>query len=654
MAAPLLLTSVPAQTPYVQYIASSNQTVFPYPFEITQDQDLVCVVNGATLGTDVGYTLSGQGAVNGGNLTFTLGRTAGDIVTIYRNITISRSSQLPQNGTFFSSTFNAEYNRIYLIMQQLQEATNFYLQIPNTNVPSGSGTILAPANYAGMYLSFDENGNPEPAILTSSGAITQSIIGQKLYPQTADELALGVTPTNYYYPADPYVDPRRYGAVTGLESTAAVQTAINVAYHGNGLVWIGENCNFLIGASAGLTLTATGNHNTNGLRIVGSSVSGSRLTLNGTPSALLTIVGSTPTGSPQEFPFVMENLTLYGNSTTVNGIELNGVAYAVFKNVYVLNFQYALYLYSVVNITVQGGALYGSTVGLYARTDSTGTPCNLVRLRDVLLSGNTTSAIDFDYGSLLWVEGCDIEACGLTGHTAAIHIGANIGASSDVAVISITRNWFEANYQDIQVDTPAHTTNVSIRDCQMLSETSTSIVDGGSSFLEITNCSALSAAATWTLAASYLTLRNSTVTTLTDTSTYPVYENVVSENGGRMTWGRKTSATMTLTGCTTSPTCTAYFYQQGQDVLMDFISSLQATSNTDACTITGLPAGLKPPQTVGFVGPVSGGTSQLESGQQCQLGTNGTITLYWEGSATGFATSGTKGLDICQARWRIS
>ena len=46
MAVPLTLSSVPAQTPYVQYVSSAGQTVFPYPFEITQDSDLVVLING--------------------------------------------------------------------------------------------------------------------------------------------------------------------------------------------------------------------------------------------------------------------------------------------------------------------------------------------------------------------------------------------------------------------------------------------------------------------------------------------------------------------------------------------------------------------------------------------------------------------------------
>ena len=160
MAVPLTLSSVPAQTPYVQYIATAGQTVFPYPFEITQDSDLVCLINGVQQPTDGGYTLTGQGATGGGNLTFTLGQTAGAIITLFRNIPISRVTQLSQNGTFFSANFNNEYNRLYLIAQQLQQSIGQCLQVPISNSPAPI-TTLSPSPYAGCLLGFDAFGNPQ-------------------------------------------------------------------------------------------------------------------------------------------------------------------------------------------------------------------------------------------------------------------------------------------------------------------------------------------------------------------------------------------------------------------------------------------------------------------------------------------------------------
>jgi hypothetical protein len=234
MAVPLTLSSVPAQTPYVQYVSGSGQTVFPYPFEITQDSDLVCLINGIQQGTDAGYTLSGQGATNGGNLTFTVGQTAGTVITLYRNISIARITQLAQNGTFFAANFNNEFNRIYLIMQQLQQSllpggvNAFALMVPNSNSPAPT-TLLTPAAYANKFLSFDSNGNPQPALLTSSGAISTAILAPFLnLGQTAAESAALITPTSLQYPE---LDVRRYGALatnSGTQNATAIQQAISV------------------------------------------------------------------------------------------------------------------------------------------------------------------------------------------------------------------------------------------------------------------------------------------------------------------------------------------------------------------------------------------------------------------------------------------
>src|SRR5207237_1175993 len=106
MTVPLSLSSVPAVLPYIQYVATSGQTVYPNPFPITQDADLIVVINGVTQPTDSGYTLSGQGNATGGNVTLNSGSTGGDIITLFRNVTIQRLTQIGQNSGFSSAAFN--------------------------------------------------------------------------------------------------------------------------------------------------------------------------------------------------------------------------------------------------------------------------------------------------------------------------------------------------------------------------------------------------------------------------------------------------------------------------------------------------------------------------------------------------------------------
>lgn len=226
MSVPFILSEVPDVTPYIQYIATNGQTVFPYPFPITQDSDLVVVANGVTLNTDSGYTLSGQGNDNGGNVTFTLGRTAGDIITLFRDIQIQRVSQISQNSGFSSTVFNAEYNNIYLILQQLEASIAQCLQVPNTNNPAPV-TTLTPANYANKYQAYDAFGNPTPALLTSSGSLTAGIITGLIGAQTAAEAAVSATVISTAFAVGNVV---RYGAdPTGVsDSTAVINKALLV------------------------------------------------------------------------------------------------------------------------------------------------------------------------------------------------------------------------------------------------------------------------------------------------------------------------------------------------------------------------------------------------------------------------------------------
>lgn len=128
---------------------------------------------------------------------------------------------MSQNGTFFSSNFNDEFNRIYLIMQQLQQSLlpggnqAYALMIPNSNNPAPT-TLLTPTAYANKYLAFDSNGNPTPAQLTSSGTITTGLLAPFLgLQQTAAEISLGIVPVNLAYLlvwwiATRSTPPRRY------------------------------------------------------------------------------------------------------------------------------------------------------------------------------------------------------------------------------------------------------------------------------------------------------------------------------------------------------------------------------------------------------------------------------------------------------------
>lgn len=280
MGIPASLSSVPDVAPYIQYVASSGQTVYPYPFPITQDADLVVVINGVSQSTDSTYSVSGVGVTAGGNVTLNAGSTTGDIVTLYRDIQIERISQIAQNSGFSSIVFNNEFNNFYLIAQQLQSSIAQCLQIPNTNSPPVS-TILTPAAYASKYLAFDINGNPTPAVLTSSGALTQAIISNLAYPQTTAEFNAGVVPVNTRIPSHDVLGKiivDRYGvSANGTNDIGpAFNNAVKVSLQTLGSGVYGCPIEFLAGAYTFATAPAWGSLGTNILPIdVGGQGEGS-------------------------------------------------------------------------------------------------------------------------------------------------------------------------------------------------------------------------------------------------------------------------------------------------------------------------------------------------------------------------------------------
>lgn len=99
------------------------------------------------------------------------------------------------------------------------------------------------------------------------------------------------------------------------------------------------------------------------------------------------------------------------------------------------------------------------------------------------------------------------------------------------------------------------------------------------------------------------------------------------------------SFTATLTGVNATVTGTAYYSIQNGCVVLD-LPGLSGTSNTTACTITGIPAAIQPSSGKTFAALISNnGTSQIN---YMQLSA-GTITLFNNFSST-FTNTGTKGL----------
>ena len=180
-----------------QYTATSGQTVFPYTFEIFNKDDVVVVQNSTTLSEGTDYTVSGVGNNNGGNITFTSGATAGDTITIYRDMAYERTTDYQTSGDFLAAEVNADFDKLWLAVQQNEEADTRAIRKPISDLTSINMELPNAVSRANRYLGFGPSG--EVITVASTG--------------TAGEIA----------------DVKSYGAdSTGLtDSTAAFQAAVD-------------------------------------------------------------------------------------------------------------------------------------------------------------------------------------------------------------------------------------------------------------------------------------------------------------------------------------------------------------------------------------------------------------------------------------------
>lgn len=108
------------------------------------------------------------------------------------------------------------------------------------------------------------------------------------------------------------------------------------------------------------------------------------------------------------------------------------------------------------------------------------------------------------------------------------------------------------------------------------------------------------------------------------------------------------ASSLTLTGCTTSPSTNATYTISGMMVTATFGGTLNATSNTTACTITGWPAILQPAalsQTVAVPGGAfNDNTVAVSDVNMTITAGSGTLTFRKGGLSTGFTAAGNKGI----------
>lgn len=107
------------------------------------------------------------------------------------------------------------------------------------------------------------------------------------------------------------------------------------------------------------------------------------------------------------------------------------------------------------------------------------------------------------------------------------------------------------------------------------------------------------------------------------------------------------SFTGTLTGITLETSAPVYYVRNGGQVVL-YIPAISGTSNTTACTITGMPASLNPTRTQYVMIQAVQNNGTIYYNGRVSISTTGVITLFFASGVSTitstFTNSGTKGM----------
>jgi len=149
--------------PRVQYTSTSGQTSFSVPFEFFTTSDIK-VYNGTTLLTFNAspssasqYSVTGAGVSGGGSITLGGGATLNDVITIYRDLAVARSTDFPTSGAFQIDSLNTELDKVIAMIQQVERDLKFSPKAAATT--ANTFNITFPNLAANKVLSVNSSGN---------------------------------------------------------------------------------------------------------------------------------------------------------------------------------------------------------------------------------------------------------------------------------------------------------------------------------------------------------------------------------------------------------------------------------------------------------------------------------------------------------------
>lgn len=165
---------VSEQTTVNSHTGNGVTDTFAYQFRIFVDSDLVVTVDDIvqTLTTD--YTVTGAGDDDGGTVVFVIPPLDTTAVVIFRDIPLTRDTDLIQNGGILAQTSDDDADRGVMLTQQNARELGRSIKLP---ISETDDKVIneTPAERANKVLAFDGGGAPVAKAVTDLTSILSTI-----------------------------------------------------------------------------------------------------------------------------------------------------------------------------------------------------------------------------------------------------------------------------------------------------------------------------------------------------------------------------------------------------------------------------------------------------------------------------------------------
>jgi hypothetical protein len=182
----------------------------PFPFDTSADLKVTLTDSSGDINTvTTGFAVTG-GAGSTGTVTFSPVIASGYTITIADDLAFTQTTDYTDNDAFPAESHEKALDRVTRITKRLYQMVKRSIRTADGD-PISDNTIGSVDNRKGKYLFFNAvTGAIEYAVALATTALSQSIIGQLLWPQTSAESTASVTPVNYGKFPSPWKDISRF------------------------------------------------------------------------------------------------------------------------------------------------------------------------------------------------------------------------------------------------------------------------------------------------------------------------------------------------------------------------------------------------------------------------------------------------------------